>query len=211
MAIARDEKGAALVTALMLTMLSLVVALTLLYTVTLGTRISAGQKRYRSALAAAHGGVELVTQEILPLLLSQAPLTATGLEGSFSLVGLKVPAYPCLQQKMGSATSSWSACSAAQASPDPAEQPDLTFTLGGTLPGDPANSGPAYRLYAKIIDTVPGNSDAGSADLLDPGSAVSGREEVIRPQHVPGLYSISVQGAGDSSREKARLSLLYAY
>jgi len=201
------EDGAALVTALMLTMLSLVVALTLLYTVTAGTRISASQKRYRSALAAAHGGVQLVTREIIPRLLQLNPQTQAGLHDDFSLIGLRLPGYGCLQQKLSSPTGSWSSCSAVQSNADPADAPDLTFTLGGSLSSDPG-----YQVSVKIVDVVPGNSDAsGGNDLLESGSSVSGREEVIQPQHVSGLYSISVQGAGEASREKARLSLLYAY
>jgi hypothetical protein len=42
---------------------------------------------------------------------------------------------------------------------------------------------------------------------------VSGKEEIVHPQHVPGIYNLSVQGEreGGASREKARLSVLYAY
>jgi hypothetical protein len=207
MRILSGETGAALVTALMLTMLSLIIALTLLYTVTAGTRISASQKRYRTALAAAHGGVDLVTLEIIPRLLQFNPDTETTLENNFSLIALNLPGYGCLQQKLNFPTGSWSGCSPAQANSDPADAPDLTFTLGSSSATEPG-----YQVAVKIVDAVPGNSDAsGGNDLLESGSAVSGRDEIIRPQHVPGMYSISVQGAGEVSREKARLSLLYAY
>ena len=207
MRILSGEAGAALVTALMLTMLSLIVALTLLYTVTAGTRVSAGQKRYRSALTAAHGGVQLVTQEIIPRLLQPSPQNGADLQNDFSLIGLRLPGYGCLQQKLSSPTAAWSGCSPAQSNADPADAPDLTFTLGASRV-----SAPGYQVAVKIVDAVPGNSDpSGGNDLLESGNSVSGREEVIRPQHVPGMYSISVQGGAELSREKARLSLLYAY
>lgn len=207
MRILSGEAGAALVTALMLTMLSLIVALTLLYTVTAGTRISASQKRYRSALAAAHGGMQLVTQEIIPRLLKPDPQSETSLQDDFSLIGLKLPGYGCLQQKLSFPTGSWSGCSAAQVNADPADAPDLTFTLGSALSSDPG-----YLVAVKIVDSVPGNSDSsGGNDLLESGSSVTGKEEVIHPQHLPGMYNISVQGAGAVTREKARLSLIYAY
>lgn len=204
--------GAALVTALMLTVLSLVVALTLLYTVTSGVRISASQKRYRSALAAAHGGVELVTQEIISRLLRLDPLkhsgpeSLEGLEDDFSLIRLSFPAYGCLQQKLGNPTAGWSAACAAQAASDIAEQPDFSFTLGADHPSE---SG--YRVTMKIVDTVPGNTDSTGFDLLDPGSSVAGREEIIHPQHIPSMFNLSVQGVGDGPQERARLSVLYAY
>ena len=205
MRIALSEEGAALVTALMLTMLSLVIALALLYTVTAGTRISASQKRYHSALAAAQGGVELVTQEIVPALLQALPQTQSYLQGEFFQIGLNLPAYGCLQQKLSTPTANWgSACSQAQTDADPSDAPDMTFTLGGATDQD-------YSVAIKIVDTVPGNTDTAGFELLDPGNSVIGREEVIRPQHVPSMFNISVQGVGGSPREKARLSLLYAY
>jgi hypothetical protein len=207
MRILRGENGAALVTALMLTMLSLVIAMTLLYAVTTGTRISASQKRYRNALAAAQGGVDLVTQEIIPRLLrNDAPLTSTSLQADFAQISLKLPAYGCLQQKLTASSQSWSACSAKQVNPDPADAPDLSFTLGGALPGEPG-----YSVTMKIVETVPGNSDSEFVDYLDQGNSVTGRDESIHPQHKPGLFNISVQGVGGSPREKARLSLLYSY
>jgi len=205
-----SQDGAALVTALMLTMLSLVVAMTLLYAVTAGTRITGSQKRYRSALAAAHGGVELVTQQIIPSLLQQnlEPGTAlqTQLLNNFAPIGLQLPAFACLQEKLINPTSAWStACAAQAALPDIADTPDLSFVLPG-LPSEPG-----YSVTMKIIDTVPGNSDTAGFDLLDPGSSVAARDEEIRPQHIPSMFNISVQGVGGTPREKARLSLLYAY
>jgi len=204
MRILRSTDGAALVTALMLTMLSLVIAMMLLYSVTAGTRISASQKRYRSALAAAHGGVELLSREIVPRLFQSE--TQTSLQDDFSSINLQLSGYGCLQQKLKSSTTNWSSCSAAQSSSDPAQSPDMTFTLSG-LPSEPS-----FRVTAKIVDTVPGNSDTTGVDYLDQGSSVSGREEGTRPRHVPGMFNISVQGVGGGAdHEKGRLSLLYAY
>jgi Tfp pilus assembly protein PilX len=206
MRILRGEGGAALITALMLTMLSLVVALALLYTVSAGTRISASQKRYRSALAAAQGGVELATQDIIPRLLQRASFTGmSDLQSDFALINLTLPGYGCLQQKLTVPSAAWSPPCQAQAASDTTAEPDLAFTLGGQP------SEPAYSVTMKIVDSVPGNSDTDSIDLLDAGSSVTGREEVIHPRHVPGMYQLSVQGVGRSSHEKARLSLLYAY
>lgn len=201
----KGEKGAALVTALMLTVLSLVIALALLYIVSAGTKLTASQKRYRTALAAAHGGVELVTLELVPRLLQKTPDSASTLQNDFSLISLKLPGYNCLQQKLVSPTSAWSACSSAQLNPDPALSPDFSFVLGGVGQSD------GYRVTAKILDTVPGNTDTGGNDLLDAGSPVTGMEEGIHPQHVPALFNIAVKGVGGAPREKAGLSLLYAY
>jgi hypothetical protein len=201
----RNQDGAAMVLALMLTMMALVISLALLYSVTSGTKISASQKRYRSALAAAHGGMEVLTREIIPRLFLVE--SKESLEGSFADIDLRLPQYDCLQQKLNSPTAQWSACSPDQVSPDPAHSPDATFKLSGAMPQEKG-----FDLATKIIDSVPGNSDKGDQGLLDPGAAVAGSDEVVHPQHVPGLYNIMVQGAREGgSREKARLSVLYAY
>lgn len=200
----RNQDGAALVTALLLTMLALIIALSLLYTVNMGTRVSASQKRYKNALAAANGGVEVLTKEIIPLLLQEK--TQEDLEGTFSLIELKFPPdNGCLTQKLNVATANWTKCSVAQSSADPTRSPDLSFSLSAL----PANE-PGFAVSTKIVDTVPGNSDKSGIDL-DQGSSVAGNDDGIRPQHVPAMFNLSVQGTRKNTREKASLSVLYAY
>jgi len=205
MGILRSQGGAALITALMLTMLSLVIALALLSTVATETQVSASQKRYRSSLTAAQGGVELLTLEIMPRLFQGD--THSALESDYALIDLKLPENDCLLQKLDHPTANWSKCSAAQASADPGQAPDVSFRLSGLPPAR------GFSVTTKIVDTVPGNSDRSGSELLDLGDSVAGKDEVIRPQHVPAMYNLSVQGMREESgvREKARLSVLYAY
>jgi hypothetical protein len=202
-----NQRGAALVTALLLTMLSLVMALTLLFVVSTGSRISASQRSYRTALAAAHGGVELFTQEIIPLMFDSG--TSAGfLEDRLARVHLQVGEFACLQQKLSVATAGWSQACLDKADADPARFPDATFRLASGRPSEPG-----FTVSTKIVDSVPGNSDRGGLDYLDLGGGVAARDEAIHPRHVPGIYSIAVQGVreGGESREKAQLSVLYAY
>lgn len=205
MAILRSEGGAALITALMLTMLTLVIALTLLTMITAGTRVSGSQKRYRSSLAAAQGGAELLAAEIVPRLLQGGTLAQ--LEEDYALIDLQLQDAGCLKQKLEQPVGGWNKCSAAQASTDPAQAPDVSFRLAGKSPAK------GFLVTSKIVETIPGNSDASGSDLLDPGGAVSSRDETVRPRHVPAMYNVSVQGVREEagSREKARLSVLYAY
>lgn len=200
-----SQNGAALVTALMLTALSLVIAVALLTMVTTGIQVSASQKRYRSSLSAARGAVDLFTQELMPRLF-QAETTVGNLEREFSGIELHVNLDPCLRQKLTLSPGSWSTCSAAQASSDPAAAPDVSFRLAGS----PAARG--FTVTTKIVDTVPGNTDLSGYDLLDAAGAVAAQDEVVRPQHVPAMYHLAVQGSRDGQdRERARLSVLYAY
>lgn len=206
MGIVSRQDGAALVTALMLTMLSLVIAMALLSTVIMGTKISASQRRYRTALSAAQGGVELLTREIIPQLLQQGG-TAQGVETEFSSIYLTLPHSDCLRQKLEKTPQGWSACSAPQSSADPQESPDMIFRLK-------SEGRQEFVVSSKILESAPGNSDRnGMIEYLEPGGAVSEREEVVRPPHVPGIYNIAVQGEreGGAVPEKARLSLLYLY
>lgn len=214
MAILRSEGGAALITALMLTMLTLVIALTLLTVITTGTKVSASQKRYRSSLAAAQGGVELLSAEIVPRLFQSSSLAPDEqlkklvlMEQEYSLIDLHLQDPACLKQKLEEPAGSWNKCSAAQASTDLAQAPDVSFRLAGEAPAK------GFVITSKIIDTTPGNSDASGNDLLDPGGSVTSNEPIVRPRHVPAMYNISVQGVREEpgSREKARLSVLYAY
>ncbi|GFO63904.1 pilus assembly protein PilX [Geomonas paludis] len=201
-----SEKGAALITALMLTTLSLVIAMALLSTIIAGTQVAASQKRYRSALTSAHGGLDLFTSEILPRLF-QTGYGSSDFQRDFAGIDLKVTLDPCLQQKLTLRRAEWSACNEAQAGPDPAQAPETSFRLAG----EPPTAG--FNVSTKIIDTVPGNTDRSGYYLLDSGGAVAAQDDVIRPQHVPAMYNIYVQGTREEvgSREKARLSVLYAY
>ena len=205
MGILRSQGGAALITALMLTMLSLVIALALLTMVTTGTQVSASQKRYRSSLTAAHGGVELLTRELMPRILKGDPLAT--LSSDYSPIDLKVPQGDCLRQKLEQPKGKWNSCSAAQASGDPWQAPDISFRLSGL----PSEKG--FSVTTKILDTIPGNSDRSGNDLLELGDSVAGKDEAIHPQHVPAMYNLSVQGVREEegAREKARLSVLYAF
>ncbi|GAW65752.1 pilus biosynthesis protein PilX [Geoanaerobacter pelophilus] len=205
MAILRSEGGAALITALMLTMLTLVIALTLLTIITAETRVSGSQKRYRSSLAAAQGGVELLTAEIVPRLFQSWSLD--DLKDDYSSIELQLQATDCLKQKLEEPADRWHKCSTAQASTDPAQAPDVSFRLAGEAPAK------GFVVTSKIIDTTPGNSDSSGNDLLDPGGSVTSNDQIVRPRHVPAMYNLSVQGVREEvgSREKARLSVLYAY
>ncbi|MBU5636140.1 pilus assembly protein PilX [Geomonas sp. Red69] len=199
------ERGAALITALMLTVLSLVIALSLLTLVSTGTQVSASQKRYRSSLTAAQGGLELFTGEIMPRLFQG--VDAATLQGEYAVIDLHISGDDCLKQKLFLSSGAWNKCSAARSSADAASSPDLSFRLAGVPPAK------GFSISTKIVDTVPGNTDRSGFDLLDAGGAVAAQDEVVRPQHVPVMYNLAVQGAREepSAREKARLSVLYAY
>ncbi len=199
-----NENGIALVTSLLLTLISLTVALAVLYMISQGIATSSAQKRYQNSLEAAHGGVEFFAKEIVPRLM-QGDSSAT-LASSFSGISLTFPASACLSQKLDKLPTQWISCSATALTSDPKQSPDITFMLSG------ATAGNNFKIYSKIVDTTPGNSDPSGIDYLESGSGVTGTSSGVSPKHVPGLYRIEVAGEKEvNPNERALLSVLYAY
>lgn len=213
----RNEKGIALVTALLFTLISLGIMMALLAIVIRGTQVSAANKTYKNATEAGYGAVDLITKEIFPTILTSAfsPDYKT-LMGE--KVGMAVSSDPCLSQKMNFSTSSasWSSCSAQSTTPLPKQAPDLTFTLKAA--NDPAG----FKIYTKIIDTKCGgntsagqpctNSDSSGIDYLDADGGVTAGAGAVTPQHKPAYFRVEVQSErAVNPAEKSQLSVLYGY
>jgi hypothetical protein len=205
MKILKDQKGIALVTALMFTLIALVIITMLLYYVLSGTKMSGAQKRYRNALEASYGGTDFVTKTIIPRLFNNYSAGKAGLSSDFGTsLGLIFPS-DSLRTKMTTATSGWGTLSKTL---DPKDAPDVTFLLQGPT------SGTNYKVYTKLVDTVPGVGliDTSGIDYLDAGSGVAGTSSTTQTPRTPNLYSFEVQGeAAVNPKEKAALSVLYAY
>jgi len=198
----RNEHGVALVTALLLTLIALAIVMAILYIITWQTRLSGAHKRYKTAIEASHGGVELITKQIIPGVF-QNVTGATTLAAQFP--GFNLTLNGCLGYKLQHPTAEWGATCGPDAKPfDPLTKTDMTITLSGTQSN--------YNVYAKVVDTVPGNSDTSGFEMLDSGAAVAGMSSGVSPKHLPALYRIEVQGQKQiNPQEKAELSVLYAY
>lgn len=211
----RNENGIALVTALMFTLICLAMIMVLMYYVLQGTKISAAQKKYRSSLEASYGGTELVTKTIIPRLFSNYSVGKLSLNADFGssislqIAGTGMSTDTILKAKLTKPTAEWGGTAlASRKSVDPKVMPDFIFTLKG------ANSGSDYKVYSKIVDTVPGVGliDASGVDFLDPGIGVAGTSTSTQTPRTPNIYSVEVQGeAAVNPKEKAGLSVLYAY
>lgn len=205
--IVRNEDGIALVTALMFTLICLGMVAALMQMLLLETKLSASQKNYRNSLEASYGGTELITREIIPKLFTNystgiGPLLDVYAGDGATKIGLEVNSA-ALKVKLGTATDSWGSLSKTL---DPKDTPDLQFLLKGS------DSNSNFKVYAKIVDTVPGNSDTTGIDYLDSGAGVAGAGSGISPKHNPVLYSLEVRGERAANpKEKALLSVLYAF
>ena len=148
----------------------------------------------------------MTTKDLIPKIFNG--YTSSVLNLSFTTINLAVQtSNACLRQKLYLPTKQWttSVCGANAATQSAVISPDFKFTLSGTT------AATNYNVFAKIIDTVPGNSDPSGMDL-DPGMAVAGSAAGISPMHIPAMVTLEVEGTqGNNPQEKADLSVLYAY
>lgn len=193
----KNERGIALVTSLMLTLITLGIILSLFYMITQGTKQQGAMKRYRTALEATHGGQQIFVNDIIPALMRNY----SSINTDFTIISPVVGSKACLQAKLNTATSAWpSACSQTTS---PKKDPDIQISLQST------NSAP-FTVYSKIVDTIAGNSDTTGLQLE--GAGVAETVSVIRPQHFPYIYRVEIQGERSANAtEQANISVLYAY
>lgn len=214
---AHNEDGIALVTSLMLTMITLIIILSLLYMVTSGIQNSGANKRYKTVLEASYGGANIMMKDLIPLIMQNSgalPATfASAIQNAYQNQNVNVGAavvWPanmtqwqtCMQQKLATAPP-WPACGLSSSTLNPTSSPDFQLNLPGT-------SGATFTVYSKIVDTVQGNTDTSGVNLQ--GSGVTESSSYITPQHNPYIYRIEVQAERQQNPlEKSELSVLYGY
>ena len=154
-----NNRGIALVTSLMLTLITLVIILGVLAMISNNIKLSAANKSYRNVTEATYGGVDLLAQDIIPRLFtnqSSGGTSAAALSigvandaglmnnyGGSSKISMIFGSNACLQQKLNNAVSGWTSCSGDLINPK--SNFDIKFSLSG-LPGQ---SG--YSVYSRII------------------------------------------------------------
>jgi len=229
MARLHDNKGIALVTALLFTLISLGIIMALLTIVIQGTRVTAASKSYNTAIEASYGAVDVVSRDILPAILKGTfdddPPSypyKTNMVSAISLAFMSPADYPasqgCFGQKINSSTALWdlTVCTGQPKTLIASQSPDMTFNLKAT--NDPVG----FRVYSKITDTRCGgntaagqpctNSDTSGVDYLDAGGGVTSSAGTVTPQHRPAYYRIELQSErAVNPKEKSQLSVLYAY
>lgn len=199
-----NDRGIALVTVLVLSAIALIIMAGLIYIVTVGTQVSGIEKRYKTALEAAAGGADVTFQVIAARGNNPFDPTITTLL-SFERFNLN-----CLLDKMRNATYkgatfNWSNCAGFSSKatslvidPTDSQSYDLRFDLG------------SYRVYAKIVDTVEGNS--GGDEGLIKGGVVESNPGEVAVMSIPYLYTIEIMSQKiDNPAERAKLSVLYEY
>lgn len=180
-----NDKGIALVTALILSLLALVIAAATIYMLLQSTEISGLKKRYTSALGAAKGATEATA-----LLIS--------LQGSIptDLADISTVINPCFDIKLTNRRADWGACDTGETVSSSSY--DIKFNLGN------------YEAYAKIVDTVPGNTLIGES--LEVKGVISGQSGYIKnPTVMPYMYRLEVRSEDPNNQtDSAEITALYA-
>jgi len=181
----RNEKGFALVFVLVLAAISLAMTLAMLMMVSRGSFLSGQQMRFRTAVEAGKGGMEMMFQ-----LISNRGTTS-------ALYTMPTPA--AVQTKLAGNIGTWGTLdNSSTIDPAVATSYDMWVNLG------------SYRVYAKVVDTVDGNSGADEG-LIKTGVVNSGSGEVT-VVGVPYLYTIEVLSQSTTNpTERSKLSILYQY
>ncbi len=210
-----NNKGIALVTALLFTLISLGIVMALLAIVTQGTRVSGANKAYKTATEAGYGAVDLIARDIMPAIF-KGNFDATYKLNLADAIGMVITPGTCFDQKVSSSTALWTTCTAQATTAVPTQSPDMTFNLKAS------NDSTGYKVFAKIIDTRCGgdtaagqpcsNSDTSGVDYLDVGGGVASASGTVTPQQRPAYFRIEVQSQrATNPREKAEMSVYYAY
>jgi hypothetical protein len=219
-----DEKGVALVMVLILAAIALLIMAGLLYMITSSTQISGMQKKYKTALDAGFGGADIayqfiglrgdsaLTSSFKDLLSPINPvITTPDGSGTGDCTGTDISGvtYHGLAAKLMTpsrnldGTPNWSAdCdSTLSIIPGTTTSYDMQFELG---------TSPTYIVYAKIVDTVEGNSPIDQG-LGGEGVVVAGTG-VVTVMKMPYLYTMEMNAqAVTNPSERAKLSILYQY
>ena len=224
MKLRQNNKGVALVTALVLTLVALVVILGILYMVSQGASSGGKRKVYTNAVEASYGASDVTLLEVLPYIINSLPQTlfdtTTGdmltadtlvtnatlnnLETRLSDIDLEIKTSAsaatrnrCIADKLtktsGANWVNWTNCPSNDS--NPRNNPDVTFTLKGTQSN--------YKIYSKIVDTIPGTPYPAAREL-DGGTIPSyGRHFVFRIE----VAADRTSGTG----EQGRLTVVYEY
>jgi len=230
-----NQKGIALVMVLVLSMIALAIVSTILFMLTKETVLTGSEKFYRTAEEAGTGGAELVSQYlsnlgILNIPASQNRIFTQDITKSYGSNCYCNPDDPTKNfdnmtgarsdrcDKICLPTDQWPAAldegmaAGVQVSLDPTakrlngqDSADLKFTLG-VAPQ-------TFDVYAKIVDTVPGNTNTSNLNIegdLQSLSVTTAKADMT--PHYPFLYRVEIRAQSTlNPRERSRISLLYAY
>ncbi len=198
-----NNRGVALLTALMMTVIMLSIILGVMYLIDRSIKGTAAHKTYRNTVEASYGGADLVAREIIPQLFNN--ISTSILSVGLNSIHANFASSACLRKKLDFAKESWGAIGPeCNSIVKPSINPDVKFELSGL-------KGQAFTVYTKIVDTTPGVPyAAGGSQLVGGGVTESSAGSTLKLDHY--VYRIEVSAESkDKSAEKSNVSVLYEY
>jgi len=185
-----------------MTVLTLSIIMGVMYLITENIKGTVSRKSYRNVLEASYGGAELISKAIFPQLFNN--ISTSVLRSSFSTLSPSFTSSTCLRDKMSHATNTWVTSSSCNSSMNPKIGTDMSFELSGNEGG--------YKVYAKIVDTVPGLPYANVTAARLVGGGVATTSAVDPPETKHYQYRIEITGERKNNpSEKSNVSVLYEY
>ena len=189
-----NESGMTLVIVIVLAAAALMIMSALIYMATSGTEVSGMGARYTNAFEAAVGGTDAVRGLIG---VGSAPaFAATWTSGA--------PTFSnaiCTDEKLNYSTSDWTLSGKCLANSN-------SWIISSTSYDMKLNLGGNYTVYAKIVDTIRGNTQR-STGLVKTGVVGSSAGTVPVPA-IPYIYTFEAL-ANATTPERSRVSGVYEY
>lgn len=200
--IIRNEKGVALITALVVAVIGMLITASLLIMVDTGTWFSGSQIRYLKALSAAHGGMQFFAREVLQRCLQSKNLSSLSSYDALNLTAqISDAKFKGKLETTGTVDDGYPDAAVAIATTDTV---DTTITLS-------FSNTPNMAITSGILSTARGNSSQSSNNLVS-GGVVNNQSNTITPQQIPYTYQIATEAKGSvNSGESATLDSLYIY
>lgn len=201
-AILGNQRGIALVMALVLGLVGMLMITAILYMVGTGTWQGGSKKRYQTALNASYGGMDFFVREIIQRGLSGESLSALGGDysggnGVLTMTPGDVGNFATKLTTVGVAN--WTVGY-------PVTPPDATLTFTFTSPT------PDMTVNSTIMATHLGNSTLSSRNLIGGLGVTATPKGGTGGGYIPFLFLTETQGqSAVSSKEKANLSAIYIY
>ena len=200
-----NESGMTLVIVMVLAAAALMIMAALLYMATSGTEVSGMGARYANAFEAAVGGTDVMKGLIN---VGQADTFVLQTPGGVKVTSFTPAQISCTDTKLTETTNLWTAnpnCTASSDSSwtiDPTDTAtyDMQLSLGGN-----------YTVYAKIVDTIQGNTQLSATKSGLRSANGSSSHPGYSVQHIPSIYTIEALAQNAASPERSKVSAAYEY
>lgn len=183
-----NNRGIALVTAMILALIAMAIAVATIYMILQSTEISGIKKRYTTALGASKGVTEGTA--LLISLYGAIPSDMTGIT--------TISNATCFKKKLMERKADWGSCDSVPTVSSSSY--DIKFDFGD------------YKAYGKIVDTIPGNTLVGES--LEVKGVVSGSQSGIIKNStvVPYMYKLEIRSERTGNpQDSSEISALYAH